>query len=737
MENRSPTEVSDSATGGAGAATARALALVPAGLALLLYTVTCSPTVNFTDSGELITVAWAGGIAHPPGYPLYTILGTGVVHLPLGNPAWRMNMLSALLAALAVGLFYGLITDTLAGMPAFQRALARRGKATPSAGPARAGAPGKAPRPAPAPARRDKPAPRPAPAPKERATPPPAPAPPLAIPAMAALVPWPAIAGGLAGAGLLAVSVTFWNWATQAKFYSLHFAFVAGLLWLGLRAHRVLAADLAAGAPPAPRWPPRRWPSAIRLLHLLAFTTGLALTNHFLTFLLLPGLGLLLLLPLATTQQAVRRIVRHAGTLLLAGLLPLLLYLYLPLRGAMHPLIALGLPTTWGDFWRQVTAQSYQGLFGTANLGTHISDAAVYAANQFSLGLGVLLLIPLVAGLVYLWRGDRGLLAASALTAFVSVLVALNYNIREIATYYVPFYMVLLWWVGLGVAEGVRWAAARLPAAATGGRRPALAVGGGVLLPLIALFLNWGAAGHANNYTAELYARNAFQNFRPNAVVLTDYWDFTSTSFYMQHVLNERPDVVVIDKSLMRQPFYLDYLERTYPEVVGTNGAAFATFKGLLRQWLDTGQPPRQLSAAYDAVLNGFIAANLGQRPVYTVFLVPAGDLQEQREVDALLGPRRAALVPEGFGYRIATGPADRAARDPQFDLRGITYDRVPLDEIDASVVALYPTFLQRIGVYLQGSAAPADQQLGAQLLAQAADLHPLAAFQDERPRLR
>ena len=72
----------------------RWVALVVGAVAFALYLVTCSPTINFTDSGELVTVAWTGGIAHPPGYPLYTLIGTAALQLPFGEPAWRMNVVS-------------------------------------------------------------------------------------------------------------------------------------------------------------------------------------------------------------------------------------------------------------------------------------------------------------------------------------------------------------------------------------------------------------------------------------------------------------------------------------------------------------------------------------------------------------------------------------------------------------------------------------------------------------------
>jgi len=55
------------------------------------------------DSAEFQTVSWVLGTAHPTGYPSYVILGFIASHLlPFGDPAFRMNLLQALLAAGAV-----------------------------------------------------------------------------------------------------------------------------------------------------------------------------------------------------------------------------------------------------------------------------------------------------------------------------------------------------------------------------------------------------------------------------------------------------------------------------------------------------------------------------------------------------------------------------------------------------------------------------------------------------------
>jgi hypothetical protein len=74
-----------------------------------LYVATCAPSVLFGDSGEFQFVPYILGIAHPTGYPLYSLLGWFWSHgLPLGDVAYRMNLFSAVWAALATGLSYPL-----------------------------------------------------------------------------------------------------------------------------------------------------------------------------------------------------------------------------------------------------------------------------------------------------------------------------------------------------------------------------------------------------------------------------------------------------------------------------------------------------------------------------------------------------------------------------------------------------------------------------------------------------
>jgi hypothetical protein len=56
------------------------------------------------DSAELTTAAFLPGVAHPPSYPLYVMLGHLFCQIPIGSPAYRMNLMAGLCCALAAAL---------------------------------------------------------------------------------------------------------------------------------------------------------------------------------------------------------------------------------------------------------------------------------------------------------------------------------------------------------------------------------------------------------------------------------------------------------------------------------------------------------------------------------------------------------------------------------------------------------------------------------------------------------
>ena len=84
-------------------------------LSATVYIRTITPSVTAGDSGELTTAVYNMGACHPPGYPLYGILGKLFTFIPIGDIGYRVNLFSAISAAAAIFMFY-LILVKLLGM---------------------------------------------------------------------------------------------------------------------------------------------------------------------------------------------------------------------------------------------------------------------------------------------------------------------------------------------------------------------------------------------------------------------------------------------------------------------------------------------------------------------------------------------------------------------------------------------------------------------------------------------
>ncbi|HEX8598116.1 MAG TPA: DUF2723 domain-containing protein [Chloroflexia bacterium] len=82
-----------------------------------LYSATLAPTISSTsfDSPELVTKSGLLEMAHIPGAPVYVGMGHLFTWLPFGEPATRVNWMSALCAAISVGILYAVISRHLTG----------------------------------------------------------------------------------------------------------------------------------------------------------------------------------------------------------------------------------------------------------------------------------------------------------------------------------------------------------------------------------------------------------------------------------------------------------------------------------------------------------------------------------------------------------------------------------------------------------------------------------------------
>ncbi len=193
----------------------------------------------------------------------------------------------------------------------------------------------------------------------------------------------------------------------------------------------------------------------------LAALVGLALTHHRTALLLVPALLLFLLLTerRVATRAALlgperpawprwrRALARPAFLLLLALVLPLLLYLYLPIRGDVGSLDGTYV-NTWGGFWRWVLASSYGSFLGENPLARPMDAAGFAGLFWAQLGpLGLALAVLGVAGLV-----RRPKVLALTGTAFLTFLLfGILYRAPDLEVFFIPAFLVLAVWAGAGL----------------------------------------------------------------------------------------------------------------------------------------------------------------------------------------------------------------------------------------------------------------------------------------------
>ena len=73
---------------------------------LALYVATLAPTTAMWDASEYITAAYTLGIPHPPGNPLFVLLGRVASLLPVGSVAVRVNLLAAVCSAMSAAIWF-------------------------------------------------------------------------------------------------------------------------------------------------------------------------------------------------------------------------------------------------------------------------------------------------------------------------------------------------------------------------------------------------------------------------------------------------------------------------------------------------------------------------------------------------------------------------------------------------------------------------------------------------------
>ncbi|HET6400313.1 MAG TPA: hypothetical protein VFH95_02850, partial [Candidatus Kapabacteria bacterium] len=218
-----------------------------------------------------------------------------------------------------------------------------------------------------------------------------------------------------------------------------------------------------------------------------------------------------------------------------------------------------------------------------------------------------------------------------------------------------------------------------------------------ILLVVIEIGSNYSANDESGNYMVEDYTLNVLQNLPPNAIIFSTQWDFfVSGAFYYQLVEHVRPDVLVVDKAMLRdRPWYYAELEKRAPEVFARVKPEEEAFLQYLNAFV-AGKPFDQaaIAPAYERFTSALVERNL-DRPIY--------ETQEMVEQpDELFAPKMKA-VPAGIAYRLVprdtlfdVAPPKLIWNDKHYRLRDYYTDE--LRTLEALPLASYGQLQMRLG---------------------------------------
>ena len=473
-------------------------------ISFVLYLLTIAPSVIQIDTGELAAVQCTLGIAHPTGYPLFTILGYVFSLIPLPvTKIFQMNLLAALYCSAAVSVFTFTAKIVLDNWNSFQFIKHSKEKN-----------------------KRKK---------KESGK--------VVKPASSSTVelsePFKiisAIFGGL----FLALSKTFWFQSTSVEVYSLHLLLITLIILALVKAF--LLSDKES--------------SISKYWIVFAITLVLGFTNHMTTLLIIPGVAYLYFTKNGFSTKSIKQII---FMLLIFFPILILVYLYLPIRASQSPVMNWGNPIEWERIIRHISGQQYQvWLFSSTEAAAKQFN---YFVNNLPIEFSFSLLFAL-AGLVVSFIYARKFFIFNIIVFLSTVLYSINYDINDIDSYFLLAYISLAFFGVFGIVQLILFATKKKMQLIIPVSLLVLFVG----LQFYSNYDEVNQRGNFiyEDYTKAIL--NTVPNNSIVFSYQWDY--FISASYYFQFVEGFRKDVVVIDKELLRRSWYYNQLNTNHPKLL-------------------------------------------------------------------------------------------------------------------------------------------------------------------------
>ena len=574
----------------------------------IVYVTTLAPSVVEIDAGELATVQVLLGIAHPTGYPLFTLLGHLFSLIPFHfSKIYQLNLLTAIWCSLAVTVFVYTSKFILDNLIVFEFNNKAKLQKESKKGKRKKGEDRK----------------------REFSTPP------------KAIIEEPvkyiaSISAGL----LLGFDRTFWNQGNAVEVYSLQ-AFLFCLIIFSL-----LKAYIT---PIEERGLTKRW-------LIFAAILALGFSNHMTTLFVLPATAYLYFDKFRLKTAGIKRLLIMVFLIFLpifAGI-----YLYLPIRASQGPVLNWGNPVDFERFFRHVSGWQFQVWFFKST-DVMKKQLVYFFSNLFlEFNIGILLCL---YGIFISYLKARKFFIFNIILLLFSLLYASNYDIVDIDSYFLLSYVALSFFALFGIVQIFSKLSFKQYKRSITTALIAICI-------LIQLIFNYKENDLKDVYTFEDYSKSTLNSAKPNSIILTYLWDYlVASSYYFQLVEKYRPDVIVIDKELLRRSWYYGQINRQHPGVMDGVKTEVNMFEDALKPF-ERNEPfdSNLLENLYRKIMTNLISTNADKKDIY----ISSELVENEMQKGEFILPEGYTVVPDNLLFRVVKGKEYAPTSDPNFRIR-------------------------------------------------------------------
>jgi hypothetical protein len=572
----------------------------------IIYLTTLAPTVVQIDSGELSAVQILLGIAHPTGYPLFTIIGYlfSLIPLPVTS-IYKMNLLAAIYCSVGTAVFTLTSRMILTNWNTFvSTKIAAVKKAT----------------------KKNK---------KQKETA-------GTIKNVAETIPEiKIIIASTAGALILAFSKTFWFQSTSVELYSLHILLLNLVIYFLVKAYLFSQEIFTA--------------SLKNYWIVFSLMLALAFSNHLTTLLLLPAIAFLFFNKYGFKKDSFKKI----GVMLIFFFpLLLLIYSFLPIRAAQEPIINWGNPIDIERILRHVSGHQYQGWFFTSTESA--KKQFLYFMNNLPVEFSVSLFFAII-GIISSFIQVRKLFYFLLITFLFTVLYSINYDIADIDAYFLLAYIATGFFCVAGILQ-------LFTLLKLGKNNISIVTISIIVFIAVQVYANYNKTDQSDTYVFEDYTRAAVNSVEKNSIIFSYQWDyFISAAYYFQLVEGFRNDVIIVDKELLRRSWYYHQLQTQHPDLLaGFQPEVKQFLKALVPFERSEVYDAKLLETLYRRIMTNLVSANIDKRNFY----IAPELLENEMQRGEFTLPQGYTLVPDLFFFRVVKTNDYYEAAAPDYQLR-------------------------------------------------------------------